>query len=500
MNTTATWFRSGVQQSGGYVGCVGYDGGPVVGRFAFTTPATGASSFSFRSASLNPAGSTTWASGGSDNYRWAITTGPDDMKSAIGGGNATGSAGWGSSPYMDSGATAPVSLMPNTTYYLWIFPATSGYNLWKITSVSVTLGGSYGNAASPAASNGNFGHAIPISITGGSSGATYTVTVSCAGNTETLQTQGGATIINWTPDLTTYGALLPSSRSATATISVETFYGTSSRGTQSTQIVVSFLESDVMPVTASGWFAHAPYNESRATSIAKYIEGISRSAVTFDSTKITLRYSATLAYYSVQCGSSLVTTSPYRTPVLVGQTTVTVIVTDSRGFSASETYTVTPFAYTDPSLTNATVLRCNSGGAPADDGTYFSAVATAVYSSVDGSNSVSMSLYYRSIGGSYGSATAMTSGTAVLIGGLNPDLGYEIKIVITDTIGGSGEITRTIRSQVWAMRFRPNGDGVAFGMSPQIDKRLELPDNWKLAIGNTTLSESELIALKALIS
>ena len=49
------------------------------------------------------------------------------------------------------------------------------------------------------------------------------------------------------------------------------------------------------------------------------------------------------------------------------------------------------------------------------------------------------------------------------------------------------------------MRFRPNGKGVAFGMSPQADKRLELPSDWELYIGDDRVMPGAL-HLTALIT
>lgn len=499
-STTATWYRNGAQQSGGYVGCVGYDGFPVVGRFQFTTPATGASGFSFQSEVLVPAGQTTWQSGDDHAFRWAITTGANDNISKVGtDGNATGAI-YGNPNHMDSDGTKAVTLLPNTTYYLWIYPATSAYNLWRITSITVTFSGAYGNPASPTASNGNFGAAVGITLSGGSSGATYTVTVSCAGRTETLQTEGASTYLTWRPALATYGPLVPNAASAPATITVETFYGSTSRGTRPTSITLSFRAADVSPTVSSGWYSHAPYNESAGSGINKYIQGISKARFSFDSSKISTKYGATIASYSVTVGSTTDSASPYETPILNGSTAVTVKVTDSRGFSYSTSVTITPLSYAAPTLGQVSIFRCDQSGTADEDGTYISVTATAVYSSLDGANSASILRYLKSAGGSYGSGTAYTSGATVLVGPIDADTVYEIKLEITDAVGTSGAVTQRIPSRVWAMRFRESGRGVAFGMSPQADQRIEIPAGWSIVIGSTALSESELQALKALIS
>lgn len=500
-STTATWYRNGAQQSGGYVGCVGYDGGPVVGRFAFTTGSTGASSLSFQTGVMSPEGSTSWSSAiGPGNFRFAIATSSTANISKVGTDGYAVGVEWNAPAYMHSDGTKSVQLLPNTTYYLWIYPASSNYNLWRITSVSVTLSGSYGNPASPSASNGNFGSTVGITISGGSSGASYTVTASCGGHSETLQTKGTSTYLTWTPALATYGPLLPNVQSATATITVETFYGSLGRGTQQISITLSFRSADVCPTISSGWYSHAPYNESNGSSINKYIAGISKARITFDSTKISGHYGASISSYSVTCGGITDSASPHETPILTAKTSVTVKATDSRGFTASETFEITPLSYASPSLSQVNVFRCDSTGVADEDGAYYSVTATATYSSLEGENTAQILRYQKTASGAYGSGTALQSGDVVVVGPIDPDTIYDIKIEITDTVGKSGTVTRRISSRIWAMRFRESGRGVAFGMSPQADKRLELPDDWAIVIGNTSLTESELQALKALLS
>lgn len=479
--TTATWYRGTNQTSSGtYFGTVGYDGSPIVGRFAFTTPATGATSISFSTGSYSAVGQT--GSGSLQNFRFSVTT---DSTAYI---NRTSASGFpvavdAGANIMASNGPASVQLLPNTTYYLWIYPAESRYGVWKITSVSVTLSGAYGNPASPTASNGHFGAAVGITLSGGSSGASYTVTTSCAGRTETLQTKGTSTYLSWTPALAVYGPLLPNASSAAATITVETFYGSTSRGTRQTSITLSFRAADVSPTASDGWYSHVPYNASAGSGINKYIQGISRARFSFDSSKISAKYAATIASYSVTVGNATDSASPYETPVLNGATAVTVKITDSRGFSYSTSVTITPLSYAAPTLGQVNVFRCDANGDEDEDGTYYSVTAAAVYSSLEGENSASILRYQKAPGGSYGSGTAYTSGATVLVGPVDADTVYEIKLEISDTVGSSGAVVQKLPSRKWAMKFRPNGEGVGFGMSPQADKRIEIPSDWLIYIG-----------------
>lgn len=499
MTTTAAWYRD--TGTSPWSGQVGYDGGALVGRFAFTTPATGASSLSWSSGTLQPRESTTWAqSARAGNFRWAVTSGAGDYIGRVSGsaGYAVG-GNWDGEPYMTSDGARSVQLMPSTTYYLWIFPSEGSYNHWLITGVSVTLSGFYGNPASPSASDGSFGSAVGITLSGGSSGASFTVTTSCAGRSETLMTRGSGTYLTWTPSVAVYGPLLPNAASAAATITVTTYYGSTSVGTRSTSLTLSFRASDVAPTVSSGWYSHAPYNENRGSGINKYIAGISRSRIAFDSTKVSTRCGATISGFSVICQSGTDTSSPYETPILTARSTVTVKVTDSRGFSASESFTITPLSYAVPSLSQVGVFRCDAQGRADEDGAYYSAEATAVYSGLEGANTAQITLFIKTLSGSYGSGTALSSDTASILGPIDPDTIYDVKLEIADTVGNTGTVTRRLVGRTWAMRFRPNGKGVAFGMSPQADKRLELPSDWELYIGDDRVMPGAL-HLTALIT
>ena len=382
MNTTATWYRNGAVQSGGYVGCVGYDGSPVVGRFAFTTPSNGAARYSFRTNMLNAAGSTTWSSGDPGRFRFALTTDAEAKISACGSGGTAVGVHWGDDAHLDSDGERSLALLPATTYYLWLYPAAEIYNLWRIAGVTVTLSGSYGTAAAPAAADGFFGQSLNITLSGGSSGASYTVSAACAGHTETLQSRGSAVLLSWTPSLAVYAPLLPNAASASATVTVETFDGSVAAGTRSVTLTLRFRAADVKPSTAAGWYSHAPYNAERGSGIARYIQGVSRAAVSFDGTKVTTQYGATVAGYRLSCRGSVVTSSPYRSPVLSEETTLTLSVVDSRGFNASESIQITPLPYAPPSLQGVEVFRCDANGDAAGDGRYASVTAAAVCSAL----------------------------------------------------------------------------------------------------------------------
>lgn len=113
-----------------------------------------------------------------------------------------------------------------------------------------------------------------------------------------------------------------------------------------------------------------------------------------------------------------------------------------------------------------------------------------VYSSLGGENTVSLSAAWRYRGGSYGAETALTPDTAKLLGGaLDPDKTLELRITATDGFGQSALRTEILAGRRWAMKLRPDGLGVGFGMSPQEGSALELPDGWRVLIGGRSAAE-----------
>ena len=118
-------------------------------RYQFTTDSNGATSISFSfQGPTNPSGNSTAAS-----INWYVTT--DSTSHASAGAsaikNGTCSASYNSSTYAwtISVSNGAVKLLPNTTYYLWLFPNHSNNNYYFTinrswaTTMSVILDGTY---------------------------------------------------------------------------------------------------------------------------------------------------------------------------------------------------------------------------------------------------------------------------------------------------------------------------------------------------------------------
>ena len=167
-----------------------------------------------------------------------------------------------------------------------------------------------------------------------------------------------------------------------------------------------------------------------------------------------------------------------------------IVLTDTRGRRAALSRTVTAQSYAPPSITAVTAQRCDSAGAADESGKYVKLSASVVYSALGRANAVSLSAAWRYRGGSYGAETALTPDTAKLLGGaLDPDKTLELRITATDGFGQSALRTESLAGRRWAMKLRPDGLGVGFGMSPQEGSALELPDGWRVLIGGRSAAE-----------
>ena len=457
----------------------------VVCRYKFTTDAYGATGISFQTG--NATATVRGAGDSSDNsigrMRFDVTDSATKYKTYRGSdyGHAITQYSYGN--YVKGSLS--VKLRPNTTYYLWIFPAGNfaGYTRFSLGSCSLSTSGSYGTASSISASNGSFGSAIPISLSNSVSGVTHTLTVSCGGVTRTLLSGSTAMSAVWTPSLADYGPAIPNARSAQATISCATSYGGASWGSSSKTITVSFPASAGPEISAAE--LSCDNSGGPAAALSLYIQGCSRVRAQITAAG---RWGASIADYALSVGggtvhgASAVQTSD---PLAVsGSLSVTLTVTDSRGLSASLSRSIQAEPYARPVLSGVELFRCDENGAAAEDGTCLSARAQGSVASLQGQNSMSMRVAFKSPGGSYGAETPMSSGSAVVVPGLSADRSYLARITLSDALGNETVATGAIQTQRWALKFNSGGTAAAFGKAPEADKVLEIPHDWQIVRKN----------------
>lgn len=289
-------------------------------------------------------------------------------------------------------------------------------------------------------------------------------------------------------------AAYPALDSLPVTVSVQTFTaGGDAVGEPVTAAMTVTADALMRPKLSPGWVTLTPFNTGAVQGFSGYIQGFSRAAAVFDPAKIDLTdaVGASVAAYSVSCQGAERGESPYLTPVLAGgSATVVCTVTDSRGRSASESFVLPVMDCAAPQLTEPAVFRCDAAGAADDEGRYLSVGVKLSFPPLGGQNSCVLSAAVAAAGGSYGPETALSSGTAAVLGPVSPDLSYIVRITASDAVGGTAAFYETIPTRKWAMKFRPNGSGVAFGKAAEADGRFEVSADWEVKLGRPLPVES----------
>lgn len=471
-------------------------------RYTFTTPADGVSKLSITGAHLAHSASYSWS--GLDFY---ITTSATSHVNAGAGSVSQGTliiTGNGKD-YDISTGEINVNLPGNVTAYVYIFPNNTSYFLWNfvnVTALSIsTEPGASTIASCPTALYTLDTLAIAMRRAGDS--FCHRATFKC-GNTPlyTSELFGESLSVTvpraWLAEFTDKPAI-------SVSVSIQTYadlQGTITAGEPVTAEIKITADANMRPAIQEGGVSVAAYNAGAAAGMTGYIRGFSRVEATVVEANIDLSAcaGASIAEYKLVCAGAAVTSTPYRSPILTDDATAVFTVTDSRGRSASASFQISTIAYAAPTLTATEIFRCDASGTANDDEGYISVKTTPIFSSVEGQNTCKVYAALAEESGNYGSDTEITAGSAnVLYGTLSPDKTYRVRLTVRDTLGGERISTTKLPTRVWAMKFRESGLGIGFGMAPQHDKAIEVPEDWSLRIGTAALTQTLIAALGNLI-
>lgn len=349
------------------------------------------------------------------------------------------------------------------TMTLTAIPRASSMSVGELTL------GTTGSAAITAAS-ASFRHDIYLTVGGATACLCY-------------DKQGGGSV-GITPSLGDFAPQITDAAAKTGTLTLYTFDANrNALGSKSYNVTVK-VPSSAAPDVADGWAKAACYNAgTAAASIDAFVQGYSKAQVTFDASKITTKYGATVKRYKIVCGSVTATASPYLTGVLTGTSaTITCTVEDSRGYTASGTLTVWLNPYKKPALSDLALYRSDEDGTANRAGLCIYAKATLSWSDIGGKNSCSMKGYYRLQSGSYPAAgTEMTSGVGILLTvAAAATSTYVAKITAVDSLGNTAAYEATIPTDSVAFHIREGGQGAGFGKYAEEDDLLDVVWNGRV--------------------
>jgi hypothetical protein len=379
-----------------------------------------------------------------------------------------------------------------TSWHTWINEAWGYLTIQKgATAKTITIAGSFAvtnNGSSlgsgsgsttvtvPALANGS-DFTIPTSVAAGSTlniainrtVATYTHKVTITFGSQTDTASDVETSLAYTIPLA-WLTQIPAAVSGAASVSVETFNGTTKIGSTITKAIAITAPATAVPTISTLTIAQIYDLLSPAvpSTWEKYIQN--RSGAQVSAGGVAGYQGSTITSIVISGGGYSANASVLDTGVLrtAGTITFTATATDSRGRTATKTASITVAEYAPPKIPAALTQRANSSGSLDSSGTYALGTVSYSYSSVDGANNVTRALWFRQTGTeNWTEAGSFSSGVAVLFGGsFDVTKSYDVLYIITDAFG-SIQYADSISTAMPILEVGMGGLALAIGKEPE---------------------------------
>lgn len=340
------------------------------------------------------------------------------------------------------------------------------------------------------ASSVAMGSSVTITTNRASSSFTHTLTYKFGNASGTIAT-GVGTSYAWTPPLSLANQI-PNATSGTCTITCQTYNGSTLIGTKTINLTLTVPSNVVPSISSIGLSAG---NSVVPSSWGVYVQGKSTLKVV---TSASGSYGSSITSYKITgIDNNTYYSSNFTSSILqiAGTRTITVTVTDSRGRTAIKTTTYTCVAYSNPTISVATVTRCNADGTDNEEGEYVKYSFTANVAPVSNKNTYLYRLGYKnSTSSSYTYITISNSSYTlsknnIVIDGVtfSIDNSYDFQFNVTDYFTSS-VIVRNVGTGFTLMDFNASGKAMAIG------KVSEAQSNEKLLEIAFPIKSSENIA------
>lgn len=310
-----------------------------------------------------------------------------------------------------------------------------------------------------------FGSAITINHTGAINSFTHTIKYTVGSSSGTIATKTSSNSTSWTIPKSLQSEL-PNATTGTVTITCITYNGSTEVGTKSTSFNAT-ISDDCVPSISSASFADAM---TKPSSLSGYYQNFSKVKTTVSASGI---YGSNISSYKVKVGSlnevnsssNVVTSGTLSTS---GAYNIVVTVVDSRGKSASKTFSsaINVTAYTPPSISLFTCKRMKL-----EDGVESeSNLGTIGYITLNGTIQASMptktrQLKYKPTTGSVWTTVNLSNQNYTnykFSTTLSPSNAYNLKLVLKDDLT-TVEKDITMSNIFPLLSLNAQGNGVAFG-------------------------------------
>jgi hypothetical protein len=485
--SNAIFYKAG---SSGVSAIVGYESGTTrVARYTLVSPATGASHVALQFNNNLPFGDGTVP----ETLRFYIGTSETSHANAGASSEYTGTLTYTKvyTEYNYSGE-ADIVLLPNTTYYVWLFPASTAtkYLQWNTAPGAATATATGGAISVLTCGNGTLGKSQILTVTKYADSFTHTITYECGTASGTIADKSASTSIAWTPPLSL------ASQNTTGTVmrvdvTIQTYSGSTAIGEPVTTTVTMVIPDSVKPSCSLGVSDYMGY----ADTYGAYIKGLSRFSIavvpsaSYGAEVVSCKITANGTTYD---GFNVVTDAIAST----AHTTITAEVKDSRGRSSTiVSKVVSILDYNPPTIASMTAYRCNANGTENEDGNCIKVTFSAHITPLNNKNSGEYFIHWKKSGavdyeGSYAAddlyGDIVVSNYSYIISGADTTASYEVMVTVEDNHLGRVR-TAIVATSFALMHFRADGTGMAIGkLSEKADSfevGLPIYDRFGTAIG-----------------
>lgn len=343
----------------------------------------------------------------------------------------------------------------------------SGVSIGTITgSGSGVLDPIYRASVLGTISNFTIGNAITIPITKYSTSYSDTLNI-YVNNTWIKRVEGltnNQSISFTTTELNNIYTAMSSVTSSTFKFENTTYSGPNIIGT-STKTAIGTIASTIKPAISS-----VTLNESLAnikTQFGFLVQNKSKLAVTINAAAGS---GSQIKTYETTINGNKYLTNTFTTDVLKtsGTNSYTVKVTDKRGRSVSKSGTFSVTAYSNPSISNLKVSRCNADGTLNDDGSYAIVNASASITSLSSKNTKNFRLQYKPKNSTTWTTDYTYTGgytltiTNRIISSISNNNSYDFRVLVTDFFETDISKSYSLSTGQPILDIKADGKGIAF--------------------------------------
>lgn len=332
----------------------------------------------------------------------------------------------------------------------------------------------------------SLGSSITINTNRASSSFVHTLKYQCGSLSGTIASNVGSST-SWTIPKN-FANQYPNNTSASFSIICETYNGGNLIGSKTISSSASIPNtSEFNPVINSCSLTEAVSGLN--SKFSSFVQSKSKITVNAAASGV---YSSTIKSWSIQINGATYTSKNFTTGYLSGSgnQNCVVKVTDTRGRTASKTYSYSVISYTAPTISQLSVNRCDSDGTLNDEGECAKVSLSASIAAINNKNDKSFKLLYKKQSSSSWSTNVLSNSSYTLtstqiITGIDVNSEYDFKLEVTDYFSTTSK-SLPLSTAFVLMDYKANGKGVAFGKVSTKDG-VELGMTTYLPSGNEVL-------------